>query len=101
MGWKKGQSGNQKGRPQGAKGKATFLRDALEARGLDAASLALGVYDAAMSAGDLGTAAKVAIEFLRLTYTPPALEAEPEPPRVNLTLADFFPSRPAPEIADS
>jgi hypothetical protein len=68
------QKGNS-GRPLGAKNKVTYLADSLEKLGIkNPAQLSVMVFEEAMKAKDFATAGRVAIEIMRLTYTPPSVD---------------------------
>ena len=95
MKFQKGQSGNPSGRKKGQKNKATYLAEVLSRHGIEAGELGLATYKKAMADEtlDLPTAARIAIEFMRLTYTPPTEQIEVTDTRVR-TLADYFAAQP-------
>jgi hypothetical protein len=69
--FEQGKSGNPRGRPKGKKNKATYLKEVLEAHGVDAVQLALAVYKKAMEAADYSTAERVASNFVKYSYPMP------------------------------
>lgn len=71
MAFKKGQSGNPKGRPPGTKNKKTAFLDELTALGLTPAQMLANSYAVALKNGDYATAQKAADTAVKYCYSVP------------------------------